>query len=136
MTIYHRSLETDSVPAPSDFELEAMDLHAGSNQLRRGDQIAYVPTHLQGSLPQQRRKGEAHSPLFAWDPRDAGIEFGFVTSISPDGIHAWCRFWHSGTPAGRLRTKANSERCDVTNLVCHVSVTDWIVQEALDRWCG
>jgi hypothetical protein len=60
-----------------------------------GLQIVYVPGHADGV-----------------DHPDA--EAGFITSAGEG--QAWCRFWSKENP-GQLRTRANSERCDLGSLV-------------------
>lgn len=121
----------DWEPLRQDIPRNTEIVKRGDVQLHQGDQVVYVPTHCQyqatGEVAQRGR--------FCADLGEPGIEFGFVTSVSPDGVHAWCRFWRPGLPVGELRTKANSERCEVMDLVSYVSVADWIVQEAILRWC-
>ena len=74
--------------------------------IRPGDNVVYVPTHANGVV----------------DHPDC--EEGFVTSRRGDAV--WCRFWHRNHAVRafpgeatrmELRTVANSERCDVSDLV-------------------
>ena len=60
---------------------------------KRGDQIAYVPSHADGDL--------SHPD----------VEFGFVTSEHPNGEDCWCRYFREVKDLEpQLRTVANSER--------------------------
>lgn len=83
-------------------------------KLTRGRQIIYVPDH-------------AHEQV---DHPDC--EKGFVTSV--DGDYAFCRYWRRHPPFD-LRTKANSERTPVANLVVQDTVPPIAVEAALERWC-
>jgi len=62
-----------------------------------GDQIAYVPTHARGDL------------------KHPDVELGFVTSVSPDGEYAFCRYFAKSNEY--LRTTANSEATYIRDLV-------------------
>ena len=78
--------------------------------LRRGTQIAYIPTHADGDI------------------RHPDVEFGFVTSVR-NGV-AFCRYWRKCS-LGELRTKANSEGTPIDVLVERRSVHPVIVASAL-----
>jgi hypothetical protein len=83
--------------------------------MKKGTQIAYVPTHAKG------------------DPRGLkhpSVEFGFVMSESPRGVGHFCRYWLKGK-LGQLRTTANSELTPTDNLVVYQSVDALVVDEAL-----
>lgn len=84
-----------------------------SEELERGQQIAYVPLHADGNL--------GH--------RD--VEFGFVTSVKGDTV--FCRYWSRYEP-GELRTKANSEGADRRLIVPHVSHDPQMVADAFERY--
>lgn len=51
------------------------------------------------------------------DTPDSECELGFVVELPEFGV-AQCRFWimEGGKPSRELRTKANSERCDIESL--------------------
>jgi len=76
--------------------------------IRRGAQIVYVPNHAWGN--------DEHPDC----------EAGFITSVSEDA--AFCRYWGE---EGQLRTKANSERTPISNLVLKDTVPQKQVEEAL-----
>jgi hypothetical protein len=82
--------------------------------LKRGEQIAYVPTHVHGDL------------------NHPDVQFGFVTSGPPDNY--FCRYWVSKT-SQELRTKANSESTPTEYLVECVSHTLAEVKAALKEYC-
>ena len=84
-----------------------------SEDLKRGQQIAYVPDHADGNL--------GH--------RD--VEFGFVTSVKGDTV--FCRYWSRYTP-NELRTKANSEGADRRLIVPHVSHDQAMVDNAFEEY--
>lgn len=85
-----------------------------AQDLQRGTQIIYVPTHAEGN--------ENHPDC----------ERGFVTSVKPDA--AFCRYWSKYHP-GELRTKMNSELTPLDCLVVKKSVADSKVEQALRAWC-
>ena len=64
--------------------------------MKTGTQIVYVPTHANG------------------DENHVDCEAGFVTEMKNG--YAFCRYWSKHYP-GKLRTTANSELTDVTQLV-------------------
>jgi len=76
--------------------------------MKRGTQIAYVPTHANGDL----------------DHDD--VQTGFVISVNGDA--AYCRYWSKSNP-DELRTKANSE---LTPL-CLLEEIDSTSQERVDE---
>jgi hypothetical protein len=77
--------------------------------LKRGTQIAYVPTHTKGDL------------------QHPDVEVGFVTSVQ--GGTAFCRYW-SKCSQGELRTKANSESTPIEMLIPYTSVpSSWVRKE-------
>jgi len=78
--------------------------------MKRGTQIAYIPTHAGGDI------------------NHPDVQFGFVTSERGDTV--FCRFWSKHSP-GELCTKANSEGADRTNIVEHVSRSQSSVNAAL-----
>lgn len=71
--------------------------------LYRGSQIAYIPDHA-------KEVGLNHPD----------VEFGFVNSLREDGTAAFCRYWSKSNPA-ELRTKANSERTNISDIFIWVS---------------
>lgn len=84
--------------------------------LKRGTQIAYIPTHANGDI------------------EHPDVELGFVTSVRDDV--AFCRYWSKYSP-DELRTKANSEATPIDMVVEHVSVHPLVVESALqviDDW--
>lgn len=89
---------------------------------RRGDQIAYIPSHAEGDL------------------EHPDIQFGFVTSgptrndPNDPGSNYFCRYWLKDKP-GELRTKANSELTPVIYLVPFQKVSQEVVQKALGEYC-
>jgi len=103
----------------------------GSRNFQRGDQIAYVPKHCQHPLPHQRKM----PGYFVSDIGEPGVELGFVTSASPDGMHVWCRFWYPAPKGGVLRTKLNSERCDIEDVVGYRYADDKLIEDVMARWC-
>mgnify|MGYP001560476753 CR=1 FL=1 len=60
--------------------------------LKRGTQVAFIPSFVTGSLKEKL----AHRQT----------ELGFVETINNNGV--WCRFWSHYSP-NELRTKANAE---------------------------
>ena len=81
-------------------------------QFKRGDQVAYIPTHAEGNI----------------DHPD--VEFGFVTYARDDTI--FCRYWRR-RELGVLRTRANSEGTPINNLVHHQSVMQGRIDNSLTR---
>lgn len=71
--------------------------------MKPGDQIAYIPNHVERSTTK-----------YYLDHPD--IEFGFVTSLGTDERYCWCRYWRKGRP-GELRTTANSELTPIENII-------------------
>ena len=67
-------------------------------EFKRGNQIVYIPDHAKGNI----------------DHND--VEYGFITSISPCGEAAYCRFWNKKPNDRILRTASNSERVKLKNL--------------------
>ena len=86
---------------------------ADIQELKRGTQIIYVPSHAGG--------GRLDHP---------NCEEGFVTSTKWLGSTeiAYCRFWSQHDPE-RLRTRINSEACNAKWLV----VKDTRPQHVVDR---
>jgi len=78
--------------------------------MKRGTQIAYIPTHANGDI------------------NHPDVEFGFVTSTRNDV--AFCRYWSKRNPF-ELRTKANSEATPVDMIVGVNSVPKVMVDQAL-----
>ena len=72
--------------------------------LQVGDQIAYVPLHVDGDI----------------DHPD--VEFGFITGFNSDG-DPFCRYWKKGE-IGTLRTTANSE-CTPKDMI----VSKWLMSQ-------
>lgn len=68
------------------------------NPLRPGSQIIYVPLHAAGDI----------------DHPDAEPGFVFANQTTHGNLVA-CRFWDKRRP-GELRTKANSESCNLERL--------------------
>jgi len=85
-----------------------------SDQLRRGTQVAYIPTHANGHLGHK------------------DVEYGFVTSVT--STFAFCRYWRKGK-LGVLRTRFNSEATALQDLYVVDSVDQNDVLAALERWC-
>lgn len=82
----------------------------------RGTQIIYVPSHADG-------------------PDHPDAEPGFVTSGGHEGfVFAFCRYW-SKTYPGELRTKLNSERTAVEDLVVQDTMSQALVKKALEEYC-
>lgn len=81
--------------------------------MNKGTQVAYVPTHAKGNLSHK------------------DVEFGFVTSIHPDGKNAFCRYWRKGDEV-RLRTVANSELTPMDRLIEYETVPQYIVNHYLE----
>lgn len=73
-----------------------------TSMLKAEDQILYVP-------PGVNRRGRTAQQLAE---EEATTEEGFVTSVRHQT--AFCRFYHTG---GRLRTVANSEACNLADLM-------------------
>lgn len=65
-------------------------------ELKPGDQIAYVPMHAEGDLTHK------------------DVEFGFVTGFNREG-DVFCRYWSHFD--GSLRTTINSELTPRENIV-------------------
>lgn len=83
-------------------------------QLKRGTQIAYIPTRANGDI--------AHKD----------VEFGFVTSgPTADGSY-FCRYYYKN---GELRTKANSECTHFNDLRVCDSRLQSRVEEDLLKYC-
>ena len=83
--------------------------------MKRGRQVIYVPNHANGQV----------------DHPDC--EAGFITST--DGDYAFCRYWSNHLPhlPLRLRTRANSERTPIANLVIQDTVPQIAVAAALEQ---
>ena len=80
-----------------------------TTNLKRGDQIAYTPTHTEGNL------------------EHPDVEFGFVTSVRDDA--AFCRYWsehHNG-----LRTTSCSELTPLDCLSLYTSRPEWVIEARL-----
>ena len=84
--------------------------------MKPGTQIIYIPTHANG------------------DPDHPDAETGFVTSMRDDAF-AWCRYW-SGKHFGELRTTANSELTDITQLVERQTVPQHTVYALIEELYG
>lgn len=84
--------------------------------LERGEQIAYVPTHV--------RENETD-----W-LEHADTEFGFVWLDEGDTV--LCRYWGRAPRSETLRTRANSERCNKGALLKHDSREPALVQRWLE----
>jgi len=80
---------------------------------KRGDQIAYVPTHAEGDL------------------QHPDVDFGFVTSV-PTATDLFCRYWSKFSP-GELRTKACSELTPGANVVHYDSVDQSLVDAEIKK---
>lgn len=82
------------------------------NNLKVGDQVAYVPSYLlrDGMLP---------------DFNNSNVEFGFLVGRQPDRKGWLCHFWQHNHVGQYLRTRANSELCSEKNLYLfmHPAVT-------------
>lgn len=76
-------------------------------KFKRGDQIAYIPTHAD----------DVHHP---------DTELGFVTSVSNKFV--FCRFWGKNMS---LRTLANSEAVNPDDLIHWESVADYKIKALL-----
>ena len=80
-----------------------------TDKLERGSQIMYVPNHIDLNENPAAINGDE-------------IEYGFITAIVEGDRYAFCRFWRSAAVSANLvsvsdlRTKANSERVDMSNL--------------------
>lgn len=86
------------------------------NDFKRGDQILYLPDHVNGNR------------------NDPDVEAGFVTSIkeiSDGSTTIFCRFWRNRN-CENLRTKANSEGCDVKNLIHYISIPQQKINHLLN----
>lgn len=100
-------------------------------ELKRGQQIMYVPEHL-------KERFLKNKPLKM--DNLSGLQPGFVTStVDSDDPIFWvfCRFWivENGEAINELRTKANSEITPIDN-VFPVEIVDqeW-VEAALKEYC-
>ncbi len=80
--------------------------------LKLGTQIIYVPTHARGDV----------------NHRDSQV--GFVTSQKDRGS-VFCRYW-SKYASDELRTRANSERANISNIVVKDTVEQSLVQHWID----
>ena len=80
-------------------------------EFNRGDQIIYIPGHAMG------------------DPNHKDCEHGFVDQVTPAAV--FCRYF-SKTNIGVLRTRANSEATNVTDLMR--SPSSMVPQEVVDAW--
>lgn len=80
--------------------------------MKRGDQIAYIPTHAEGDV--------AHPD----------VEFGFVTGVGK--LCVFCRYWSKFSP-GELRTKAGSESTPMANLLLYTSQPQKFVDDLLEK---
>ena len=84
--------------------------------MKPGTQIIYIPTHAEG------------------DEDHPDADAGFVTSMRDDDF-AWCRYWSMHYP-GVLRTKANSELTDITQLVERQTVPQHTVYALIEELYG
>ena len=73
--------------------------------LKRGTQIAYVPQHVWDEM----------KPI-PWMLEHPHTEFGFVTSVHPDGEHVYCRYWLKDHP-DEIRNKSCGEHTPVRLLL-------------------
>jgi hypothetical protein len=98
-----RLVYVDCVEEAPRREVNPMDLLRTPQDLKPGDQIAYVPRHARGAL------------------NHPDVEYGFVTRLSHDGETAFCRYWQGrgkeGLRSEGLRTLACSEGTPVELLV-------------------
>ena len=85
------------------------------DKLKRGTQIAYVPTHA---------KGDLYHP---------DVQYGFVTS-GPGLDTYFCRYW-SKHHEKELRTKANSECTPVNCLRVIDTQSQELIEEMLEKYC-
>ena len=86
------------------------------DKLKRGTQIAYVPTHTKGDINHN------------------DVERGFVTSgPTKDGAY-FCRYW-SRYHEKELRTKANSECTPADCLQVTDSFPQELIEEMLEKYC-
>ena len=81
------------------------------DEIERGTQILYIPTHANG------------------DENHPDVEVGFVTSQRSDTV--FCRYW-SKYHQDELRTKANSEGTPIEYIVVKDSMPQSIVDAALE----
>lgn len=83
----------------------------------RGDQIMYIPDHANG------------------DVHHKDVELGFITSMTPSGEAAFCRYFHKHNHF-ELRTTANSES---TPLRCLRKITKYdqkFINRLLKEYCS
>jgi len=94
--------------------------------LKRGSSIAYIPTHIERSIPKKQ-----------WlDHKDTQI--GFVTSIKGNII--FCRYWNLEWKT--LRTRANSEGANRENVYplnelvtpCRKKMGDFPPKKVINAW--
>lgn len=81
-----------------------------------GDQIAYLPNHVEGDV-------------FHKD-----VEFGFVTSTKDGKV--FCRFWLPDEVGIKptLRTKNNSEACNRENLLLFRKYHESVIEKAWKKY--
>lgn len=82
-------------------------------EIKRGTQIAYIPTHAEGDI------------------QHPDVEFGFAMNV-PGHVGVACRYWRDGHP-GELRTASISE---ITPLECieeYESVPQRVVDETIKK---
>ena len=85
------------------------------DQLKRGTQILYVPSHAQGN------------------PEHPDVEVGFVTSGPANGDAYFCRYWRKdGTD---LRTKTCSELTPIWTIVVKDTYPQEKIDAALTEYC-
>lgn len=77
---------------------------------KRGDQVCYVPEHIKDQAIADAKTFQAKL-LYKYE----GVEFGFITSVGADS--AFVRYWSKDLQT--LRTRANSERTPLANLIKH-----------------
>lgn len=86
------------------------------SKLTPGTQIAYVPMHADGI-------------------DDPDVEFGFVTSVRTmewGSTVVFCRYWSKYHDD--LRTQANSEGANLSNIVLHESRPQADVDVAIEKY--
>ena len=67
--------------------------------LKPGTQIAYIPLHADGDL------------------NHPDVQYGFVNTLNPrDDKAVFCRYWRKGKEGQVLRTTANSELTNISDL--------------------
>lgn len=97
-------------------------------KLKRGTQILYIPSHI-----------NVVSDEYIGYP--SGIQPGFVTSGPNEHGEYFCRYWRIGVKGGvkgaipQLRTVANSELTPVANIMVKDTMSQEIVEKALEMYC-